>query len=140
MAYYGYLADMVVALHVGYVAFVVVGQLLILLGWGLGWKWIRNFWFRLAHLIAICIVAVEGMTATICPLTTLENYLRGQAGQEVSEATFMGRFLHSLIFHDFPQRYFDMSYVVFALLVILTFIMVRPNWPTRRRLMSTENK
>jgi hypothetical protein len=129
VTFYGFLADMVVAFHVAYVAFVVVGQLLILLGWLLGWKWIRNFWFRLLHLLAIGIVAFESMATIVCPLTTLESYLREQAGQEVSEASFMGRFLHALIFHDYPQSYFDIGNVVFALLVILTFWLARPNLP-----------
>src|SRR2546429_3650055 len=94
VAFYGYLADVVVAAHAGYVAFVILGQLLILVGWVLGWKWIRNFWFRLLHLLAIAIVAIESVATIMCPLTTLESYLRERAGQEVSEASFMGRCLH----------------------------------------------
>jgi hypothetical protein len=129
VSFYGFLADIVVAFHVAYVAFVVVGQLLIIFGWLLGWKWIRNFWFRLLHLLAIGIVAVESMIAFVCPLTTLENYLRERAGQEVSEASFMGRFFHALIFHELDQSYFDIGNVVFALLVVLTFFMARPHLP-----------
>ena len=44
-----YLADGVVALHVSYVAFVVLGQLLILAGVVFRWQWVRNFWFRLGR-------------------------------------------------------------------------------------------
>ena len=52
------LANLVVALHVGYVGFVVVGLLLIVLGLIFGWAWVRNPWFRGLHLLAITIVAV----------------------------------------------------------------------------------
>ncbi|MFL5245473.1 MAG: DUF2784 domain-containing protein [Gemmataceae bacterium] len=131
MPFYGYLADAVVAFHVGYVAFIVVGQLLIVLGWILRWSWIKNFGFRLSHLLAIGIVAVESMSGMTCPLTTLEDRLREWAGQEVSQATFMGRCLHALIFHDLPQSYFDMANVVFALIVVATFLAARPRLPRR---------
>ena len=140
VAFYGYLADIVVAFHVGYVAFVVVGQLLILLGWIVGWKWIRNFWFRILHLIAISIVALESMTGTMCPLTTLESNLREWAGQEVSDASFIGRFLHGLILHEWPQRYFDIMNICFGLLVIVTFALARPHWPGRSNFTLAENK
>ena len=53
-----YLADGLVALHVAYVAFIVLGQLLILAGLVFRWQWVRNFWFRLAHLVAIAIVGL----------------------------------------------------------------------------------
>jgi hypothetical protein len=39
--FYSFLADVVVALHVAYVGFVVVGLLLILLGLPLRWSWGR---------------------------------------------------------------------------------------------------
>jgi hypothetical protein len=100
VTYYGYLADLVVALHFGYVAFVVLGQLAIIVGWIIGWKWIKNFWFRIMHLTAISIVAIESLTNIVCPLTTLEGTLREWAGQPVSDASFIGRFLHGLILHD----------------------------------------
>ena len=50
---YGFLADLTVVVHVAYVAYVVVGQALIMVGWGVGWRWVRNFWFRTTHLLAI---------------------------------------------------------------------------------------
>ena len=49
-------ADAVLLLHVLFVAFVVVGLLLILAGRLLSWDWVRNWWFRVIHLGAIGIV------------------------------------------------------------------------------------
>jgi hypothetical protein len=46
---YGFLADVTIAVHVVYVAFVVAGELLILLGGWRGWAWVRHSWFRTAH-------------------------------------------------------------------------------------------
>jgi hypothetical protein len=63
---YGFLADLTVAVHVGYVAYVVAGEALILIGWGLGWRWVRNFWFRATHLLAIAVVVTEEVFGVRC--------------------------------------------------------------------------
>src|SRR3954453_6359565 len=58
---YSLLADLVVAIHVAYVSFLPFGQLTICAGVVLRWGWVRNFWFRSAHLLAIAIVATEAI-------------------------------------------------------------------------------
>jgi hypothetical protein len=70
------LADILGTIHLAFVAFVVIGQVLILVGWLLGWGWIRNFWFRLIHLLSIGVVALQGAAGSICPLTSWEHTLR----------------------------------------------------------------
>jgi hypothetical protein len=97
--WYALLADLIVALHCAYVAFIVLGQLAILIGFFLGWGWIRNLWLRLAHLIAITLVALEAIFGMDCPLTLWENDLRTLAGQEVSGTSFLGRLFDSIIFY-----------------------------------------
>jgi hypothetical protein len=47
---YHALADAVLALHVAFVCFVVIGLLLVLAGGALRWSWVRNPWFRWSHL------------------------------------------------------------------------------------------
>ena len=56
---YRALADMVLVLHFTFVAFVVGGLLLILIGGFRGWRWIQNPWFRAAHLLGIAVVVVQ---------------------------------------------------------------------------------
>ena len=63
------LADLTLVLHAAYVLFVIGGQLLILLGWGLEWMWTRRFLFRLLHLLAIGFVMLEAWLGVTCPLT-----------------------------------------------------------------------
>src|SRR5262245_472887 len=99
---YRLLADLIVAVHSGYVAFVLVGQILIVAGLLRGWGWVRNWWFRVAHLAAIVIVALEAVFDVPCPLTVWEARLREWAGQEASKGTFVGDLLHDLIFVDAP--------------------------------------
>src|SRR5262245_30714316 len=106
MNLYGTLADFVVFVHLLYMGYVVFGQILILIGWPLGWKWIRNPWFRGTHLAMILVVAIEGVHQFECPLTTYEKYLRNEAGQnfegtdddEESGISFTGRMLRQIQF------------------------------------------
>jgi hypothetical protein len=131
MSFYGLLADGVVAAHVAYVSFVVVGQLLIWLGWALGWRFARNRWFRSLHLLTIAIVVFEALSNIDCPLTVWEYQLRRAAGQDVSEATFMGRLLHGLLFYDAPAYVFTMGYYTTGALILGTFVLFPPAFRKR---------
>jgi hypothetical protein len=126
---YGLLADVVVAVHIAYVSYVLFGELAILLGMALKWKWIRNPWFRWTHLVAIAIVAVEAILDITCPLTDLEDWLRELAGQATTEVSFIGRFLDNVLFYQAPQSVLTACYIGFALLVLATFWLA----PPRRR-------
>src|SRR5579864_8493468 len=98
---YGLLADVVVAMHAFYVGFVVFGLLAILIGHARGWRWVRNLYFRVLHLLAIAFVCAESIIGIDCPLTTLENGLRLGAGQNGYGGDFIGYWLDRLIFYDF---------------------------------------
>src|SRR5260221_8253978 len=103
---YGFLADVLVIVHCVYVAYVVLGQLSIWLGWSLGWRWLRNFWFRVTHLAAIAFVAFEEAIGMDCPLSVWERQLRELAGQVERPGTFMGRLFHDVLFLPLPAHYF----------------------------------
>src|SRR2546425_8327969 len=70
--FYRLLADVVLVIHFAFVAFVILGLLAVWTGRFLRWSWVRNFWFRVAHLLAIGIVAAQALGGVICPLTTWE--------------------------------------------------------------------
>lgn len=129
--FYALLADLVVAIHFAYVAFVVVGQLVIVLGAVCRWEWIRNVWFRTAHLLAIGIVVFEAVLSYPCPLTTWENDLLRAAGAEVDSRTFVGRLLDSVLFYQAPQEEFGFLYYTFGALVLATFVLAPPRLSRR---------
>lgn len=124
---YSLAADAIVVAHLIYVSFVIFGLVLILLGRALGWAWVRNSWFRVIHLSMIMIVVVESLYSITCPLTTLEDYLRQQAGQTVQEGSFIGRMAHHLLFVDIPPQSFVWIYCLFGLLVLTSWVIVPPN-------------
>jgi hypothetical protein len=124
--FFSILADVVVAVHVAYVSFVVLGQLAIMAGLVLRWRWVRNPWFRWAHLLMMTVVGVEAVFDITCPLTGLESWLRRRAGEQAAETSFVGRLLHDLIFIDAGPPAVAALHVGFALLVIGTFVIAPP--------------
>jgi hypothetical protein len=121
------LADLVLIVHVAFVAFVVLGLLLIWIGWWRHWSFVRNGWFRFAHLTAIGVVVAESLIGFVCPLTTLEDRLRLLAGGEALYAdSFIEHWLHRVLFFDIDARVFTLIYVTFFLLVALSLWLAPP--------------
>ena len=120
------LADLILALHVGIVAFVVVGQLLFVMGGILGWAWVREWSIRLAHLALIAFVIVQSWLGAVCPLTVWEQALRLQAGQAGYAESFIEHWLSSLIFFNAPAWVFVLAYTLFGALVLLTMWWLPP--------------
>ena len=127
---YAWLADIVLVLHLAFVAFVVIGQVLILIGWAAGWHWTRNWLFRVVHLSAISFVVLEAWCGVTCPLTVLEDWLLRGAGGAGYNTSFIGHWMQRLLYYSAPSWVFGIAYSVFAAIVALTFI-IHP--PQRRR-------
>ncbi len=123
---YSLLADLVLITHVSFVLFVVIGLLVILTGGALGWKFVRNQWFRALHLASIGLVVVQAWLGIICPLTKLEMYLREQAGDATYEGTFIAHWLHKLLYYHAPPWVFIVGYTLFGFAVALSWWKVRP--------------
>jgi len=122
-----FLADVIVVIHFGIVSFSVVGELAILVGTFFKWEWIRNLAFRLVHLLLILYVAGEAIFGVTCPLTEWEYRLRLAAGQQYNQnLSFVARLVRSIIFYDFPPWVFTALYVGFGIVVLLTWIFIKP--------------
>ena len=119
-------ADLVLTIHFGFVVFVVVGLILILGGGWLGWNWVRNLWFRIAHLVAIGIVVAQVWLGILCPLTVLEQWLRQRAGQATYEGSFIAHWMGELLYWDWPGWVFGALYTGFGALVLASWFLVRP--------------
>jgi hypothetical protein len=120
------LADVVVVTHAAFVGFVVFGFAAILVGVRLEWDWVRSVRFRTAHLIAISLVCIDALLGLMCPLTTLEDWLRGMAGQARYPGDFIGYWAHRLIFYDAPRWVFTAAYMGFGVMVVLVFWLAPP--------------
>jgi hypothetical protein len=126
------LADVVLVLHFAYVSFVVFGLIGIVIGLGLKRDWARGFWLRMIHLAMIGIVVVQAWLGVVCPLTRLENRLRRHAGQQAYPLDFIEYWTHKAMFFQAPAWVFIIAYTVFGLVVVSTFVLGPPRWPSRK--------
>lgn len=119
-------ADVVLFGHALFVAFVVFGLVSVLVGKARSWSWVRNPWFRLAHLAAIGVVVVQSWFGAVCPLTTLEMALRARAGDAVYPGAFVAHWLETILYYRAPSWVFAACYTVFGALVVASWLWVRP--------------
>ncbi len=119
-------ADAVLLLHVFFVAFVVIGMLLVYIGKVRVWSWVRNPWFRLTHLAAITVVVIQSWFGLICPLTSIEMMLRSRAGDTVYSGSFISHWLESMLYYQLQPWVFVVCYMAFAAVVIASWFWVRP--------------
>lgn len=85
---YRLLADAVVALHLLFVAFVILGGFAAL-------RWPK---LALVHIPAACWGAVIEASGWTCPLTPLENSLRQAAGAAGYDGSFVEQYLLPIIY------------------------------------------
>jgi hypothetical protein len=85
---YRSLAELILALHLAFVLFVVLGGLLVL-------KWPRVAWLHIPA--AIWGVLIE-YTGWICPLTPLENSLRTRGGEAGYSGGFIEHYIQPLLY------------------------------------------
>jgi len=124
--WYALAADAALLLHALFVVFVVLGLVLVLAGWGMNWRWVRNPWFRLAHALAIAVVVLQAWLGRACPLTAWEMSLRTRAGDAVYPGSFVAHWLELLLYYQAPPWVFTLLYSLFAALVAASWYLVRP--------------
>jgi hypothetical protein len=123
------LADSIVVVHLLIVLFVLTGVPLVFLGRARRWVWVRDWRWRVLHLVAIAVIAAESLFGIDCPLTLWEDRLRGQQ----TPVGFIERWIDRILFYDAPTWVFTAAYVAFAALVVITWIVVPPTLGKRHR-------
>ena len=117
---YGLLADLVLLAHAGFVAFVVLGGLLVL-------RWPRLAWL---HLPAVAWGVGIEFTGTICPLTPLENHLRALAHQQGYAGGFVEHYVFGLLYPEGLTRSVQLALGV--LVVVINALMYAIVWRRHR--------
>ena len=88
------LADAVLVLHFGFIAFALLGGLLV-------WRWPRLAWL---HLPAAAWAAGIAFLGGICPLTPLENRLRAAGGEAGYEGGFIEHVVEGIVYPGWLTR------------------------------------
>ena len=123
-------ANLIALIHLAYFVFIVGGMAAIVFGprWGIAWAWVRNPWFRMAHLLAIYVVLVEDVTGFPCPLNVLQWGAREAATGSTEATTGVGGFLDYLLYHTISPLALDVMYWSFGVLVLALLWIVPPRW------------
>jgi hypothetical protein len=103
----GFLADLVVLVHLAFIVFVVAGGLTVL------WRR-RMAWLHLPAAAWGVFIEVSG---GICPLTPLEQHLRDRAGQAGYEGGFVEHYVVALIYPEALTR--ELQLVLAGLVLVV---------------------
>jgi hypothetical protein len=123
---YRWLADAVLLLHMGFIAFVAVGGFLVL-------RWPRLTWL---HVPAFLWGALVEFTGSTCPLTPLELALRQRAGEAGYTGGFIEHYLTPLIYPGGLTRFTQI--VLGALVLLINGVIYARLLARRRRGATTE--
>jgi hypothetical protein len=105
---YRLLTTLILALHFGYLVFVVFGGFL-------AWRWPRVIWLHLA-------AAAWGLAVVVgrlrCPLTDAEDWSRRRAGEAGLTAGFIDRYIEGVLY---PERYTVLMHALAATAVVISW-------------------
>lgn len=118
----------VLALHLAVIAFNVAGCVLVPIGSWRRWSWIREFWWRLAHLLSLAGVASQALLGRSCFLTIWQRDVSGASHVQPLIAGWINR----LIYWPLPLWVFASAYVLVFAYVIALWLLVRPRMPWSR--------
>lgn len=106
---YRILIALVLALHFGFLGYLVVGGFV-------AWRWPRTVWLHLAVAgWGVLVVAAE----LNCPLTVIEHWARRRAGETGVGQGFIDRYIEGVLY---PERYAAVAQGVVAVLVVVSWL------------------
>ena len=120
-------ADIVVLLHLAFILFVAAGGLLVL-------RWPRLAW---AHVPAVVWGALIELAGWICPLTPLENRLRGAAGEAAFAGGFIDRYIMPIIYPAGLTR--GMQLTLGTVVIVVNLVVYGSLFLRRKRLSSHDD-
>jgi hypothetical protein len=102
------LADLVLVVHLAYVAFIPLGGFL-------AWRWRRIVWL---HLAAVAVGVASITVGFDCPLTTWEQSFRRHGGQHPYRDGFVDHYLKGRVY---PHGYDGAVWTVFAVCIVVSY-------------------
>jgi len=115
--WYRLCADILLALHLAFVLFAVLGALLTL-------RWRKVVWF---HVPAVIIAATAAFAGWICPLTPMENWFRIRGGGTGYSTTFIDHYITPILYPVNLTRGMQIALGIFviALNALIYLILIR---------------
>ena len=104
-----FLVNVLLVVHLAFLAYVVFGGFV-------AWRWRWTIWTHLVAATWGLLIIVVGFE---CPLTALENWARGHAGQAPLTKGFISTYVTGVLY---PARYVELMRVLAALVVVGSWI------------------
>jgi hypothetical protein len=117
-----HLGQVVLAAHLGVIAFNVLGLAAIPLGAALNWRWVRIRWWRVLHIICWAVVALQAALGRACFLTNWQDELTGVRAQP----PLIERWVNSVIYWPLPIWVFAAIYIALFAAVVALWWLVAP--------------
>ena len=117
------IADIILAFHFCVVIFITFGFFLIPIGYKFQWSWSANRRLRILHCGLMTFITLETLLEITCPLTSVENSLRGISQSK----SFVAYWIKHIIYWDFPTHIFVILYCIFLGWTFLMWKLFPPN-------------
>jgi hypothetical protein len=118
------IVDIIMVVHFAFIAFLIGGQVLMMIGYHRNWGWATNRLLRGIHIVCTLYVVVQTWAGQWCPLTLLENRFRQSSGQQIYSSSFIQDWIGRLIYYDLPPWVFTVTYTVFGALVLIYWLLL----------------
>ena len=125
-------ATLILLLHLAVVAFNVVGLVVIPLGKWLGWPFVRDFWWRFAHVLSLAAVALQAVLGRACFLTIWESALSANA-DAAEPPPMIATWINAVLYWPLPLWVFAAGYVGVLLYALMLWRWVPPRIRTSQR-------
>ena len=117
-------SEIVLLFHFCIFLFIILSFFFIPLGYYQKWKWVKNKYYRLIHLILMGIIFIETILGFMCPLPILENFLRNNI--EINNK--ITQIIHQIMYWDLPTYQFIILYLLSLLYLIFLWIFFKPDF------------
>ena len=117
-------SEIVLLFHFCIFLFMIISFFLIPLVYYQKWKWVKNKYYRLIHLILMGIIFIETILGFMCPLTVLENFLRNNI--EINNK--ITQIIHQVMYWNLPTYQFTILYLLSLLYLIFLWFFFKPDF------------
>jgi len=117
------LAQAILVVHLGVIAFNVLGLVAIPIGAALDWGWVRVRWWRVLHIASWSVVALQAALGRACFLTVWQDQLTGGGAQP----PLIERWVERAIYWPLPIWVFAAIYLVLFAAVVALWRLVPPD-------------
>lgn len=121
---YPLLADLVVLVHLAWVAYLLAGLLL-------AWRWP---WTAVVHLAGLILALILNLGGWYCPLTDLEEWLVTAGGARAGggAGSFLARLVAPVLYPAVAEAYLRAAAVAWAVLNLAGYLWLGRRWFKRR--------